>query len=130
MFKKDKHFIPAYVFGVLLFVGASISTRGLSKIRGIHELLDLAFSQYSLHFFGFGIFAFLLAWGYYKNKSSAVLVRSGLLAGLFGVVIEVYQSFLPYRDFSVVDIGIDLAGIAVALLLFWYAIIKKHIFGL
>ena len=125
MFKKDKHFIPAYVFAGLIVVGASISTRGLTKIRGIHEFLDLVFSEYSLHFFGFGIFAILLAWGYYKMKSPLLLIRAGLLSLSFGFVIEVYQKFLPYRDFSLVDVAIDFAGIVLALLLFWFVILKK-----
>ena len=130
MFQKDRHFIPAYMFAGLIFIGASISTRGLSKIRRMHELLDIVFSEYSLHFFGFGIFAILLAWGYYKNKSSLLLIRAGLVACLFGLIIEVYQNFLPHRDFSLVDIGIDSAGIILALRLFWFAVVKKHLFDL
>ena len=130
MFKKEKHFIPAYVFGGLIFIGASISTRGLTKIRGIHDLLDIVFSEYSLHFFGFGIFAILLGWGYYKSKSSSILVRAGFLSFGFGFIIEVYQKFLPYRDFSLVDVAIDCAGIVLALMLFWFVILKKHLFGL
>jgi VanZ family protein len=130
MFQKDKHFIPAYVFAGLIVIGASISTRGLSKIRGLNEFLDIVFSEYSLHFFGFGIFAILLAWGYYKSKSSSILVRAGFLSFGFGFVIELYQNFLPYRDFSFVDIAIDCAGIVLALVLFWFVILKKHLFGL
>ena len=128
MFKKDKHFIPAYFFAGLIVIGSSISTRGLRKIRRIHEFFDLVFSEYSLHFFGFAIFAVLLAWGYYKNKTSSLLFRTGLVACLFGLVIEVYQKFLPCRDFSVVDLAFDWAGVLLALAVFWYVIIKKHLF--
>ena len=130
MFQKNKHFLPAYVLAGLIFIGSSISTRGLSKIRRIHELLDILFSEYSLHFFGFGIFAILLAWGYYKNKSSSLLMRAGLLSFCFGFFIEVYQKFLPHRDFSLVDIAVDCAGIVLALGLFWFAVIKKNLFGI
>ena len=130
MFKKDKHFIPAYVFAVLILVGSSISTSGLYKIRSIHELFHLIFSDYSMHFFGFGVFAILLAWGYYKNKTSLLLFRAGLVACMFGLVIEVYQKFLPYRDFSLIDLAFDWAGVLLALPVFWYVVIKKHLFGL
>ena len=130
MFKKDKHFIPAYVFAALILIGSSISTKGLHKIRRINEVLDLLFSEYSLHFFGFGVFAILLAWGYYKNKSSLLMWRAGLVACLFGLTIEVYQKFLPYRDFSVVDFAVDCAGVVLALIFFWYVVTKKHLFGL
>lgn len=96
----------------------------------MHELLDIVFSEYSLHFFGFGILAVLLAWGYYKKKSSSLLMRAGLISLCFGFVIEVYQKFLPYRDFSLGDVAVDCAGIVLALVVFWFVIIKKHLFGL
>jgi len=130
MFQKNKHFLPAYVFAGLIFIGSSISTKGLSKIRRMHELLHIVFSEYSLHFFGFGIFAILLAWGYYKKKSPFLLIRAGLLAFCFGSLIEIYQYFLPYRDFSLVDVAIDSAGIVLASGLFWFAVVKKRLFGL
>jgi hypothetical protein len=130
MFQKNKHFLPAYVFACLIFIGSSISTRGLSKIQRIHELLGILFSEYSLHFFGFGIFAILLAWGYYKKKSPSLLMRAGLLSFCFGIIIEVYQIFLPHRSFSLVDIAVDCAGVVLALGLFWFAFIKKNLSGL
>lgn len=130
MLQRNKHFLPAYVFAALIFIGSSISTRGLYKIRRMHELLHFLFSEYSLHFFGFGIFAILLAWGYYKKKSPFLLIRAGLLAFCFGSFIEAYQYFLPYRDFSLVDMAIDAAGIVLALAVFWVAVIEKRLFGL
>lgn len=130
MLKGERHFIPAYVFGGLIIFGSSISTTELSRIRHLHKFLDLLFSEYSLHFFGFGIFAVLLAWGYYKNKSSWLILRAGFIACCFGAVIEVYQKFLPYRDFSFLDMGADFAGIILALAFFWFAIVKNHVFGL
>jgi len=130
MFHKNKHFLSAYVCAGLIFVGSSISTRALSKIQGMHKLLDILFSEYSLHFFGFGIFAILLAWGHYKKKSSSLLMRAGMLSVCFGFIIEVYQKFLPHRDFSLVDIAVDCAGIVLALGLFWFVVMKKNLFGL
>jgi len=112
MLKKNIHFLPAYLFGGLIFIGASVSTNELYKIQRLHVLLDLLFSDFSLHFFGFGGFALLLAWGDYKNESSFPVLRAGVIAGCFGLTIEVYQLFLPYRDFSFKDMGADLAGIS------------------
>jgi glycopeptide antibiotics resistance protein len=125
MFHKNRHFLPAYIFGVLILIGASMPTAGLRKIRRINDIFGIIFSDYSLHFFGFGVFAALLAWGYYKKKSSAVLIRSGLLAFSFGLFIEVYQLFLPYRSFSIIDLAVDSAGIVFMLGLFWGIVIKR-----
>ena len=130
MFRRNKHFIPAYIFAVLIFAGSSISTRGLRHFRRMHDLLEIVLSEYSLHFFGFGVFAILLAWGYYKKNSSFLLIKAGLLALVFAVFIEVYQYFLPYRNFSIVDMAIDAAGIALALAVFWFAVVNKRLFGL
>jgi len=130
MFQRNKHFLPAYIFAVLIFAGSSVSTRGLRHFRRMHELLEILLSEYSLHFFGFGIFAILLAWGYYKKESSILLVRAGLLALVFGAFIEIYQYFLPYRVFSLFDLAIDAAGIVLALAVFWFAVVKKRLFGL
>lgn len=130
MFQRNKHFIPAYLFAAMIFAGSSISTTGLYKIWSMHELLHILFSQYSLHFFGFGIFAILLAWGYYKKRSSILLIRAGFFALVFGAFIEIYQYFLPYRDFSLVDLAVDAAGIVLALAVFWFAVVKKRLFGL
>jgi len=128
--KKHKYFIPSYLFAGLILVGASISTRELHRIRRIHEIFRLLFSEYSLHFFGFGIFAVLVAWGYYKTRSFSIIVRAGLVSFCFGFLIEVYQGFLSYRDFSLVDVSVDGAGVAAALLVFWFVVLKKHLFGL
>ncbi len=93
----------------------------------MHEIFSVLFSEYALHFFGFGLFAALLAWGYYKKKSSFTLVRSALLALSFGLFIEVYQYFLPHRFFSLVDLAIDCAGIVLMLGLFWAIVIKQNL---
>lgn len=130
MLKTSRYFIPAYVFGVLIIVGASISTSGLRRLKRMHEVLELILSEYSLHFFAFGIFAILLAWGYHKVKSSSILMRSGVVAISYGFLIEVYQIFLSYRDFSLMDVAVDGAGVVVALVLFWFVVIKKRLFGL
>lgn len=127
MFRKNRHFLPAYMFGVMILIGASMPTSGLKKIRRINDLFGLIFSDSSLHFFGFGLFAALVAWGYYKKKSSFTLLRSGLLAFFFGLFIEVYQFFLPHRSFSLVDLAFDCGGIALMLVLFWAIVIKQNL---
>ncbi len=127
MFRKNRHFLPAYIFAVLILIGSSISTEKLYDIQRMNKLFRVSFSEYSLHFFGFGVFVALLAWGYYKKKSSALLIRSGFLGFSFGLFIEVYQLFLPYRSFQLVDLAADCAGIVFMLVLFWAIVIKQNL---
>jgi len=122
----NKYFIPAYIFAVLIFVGSSISTEGLEKFENINIFSEIVFSHYTMHFFGFGILAALLAWGFHKKRSSSVLKRAGLLTLFFGLFIEVYQIFLPRRSFSVLGLVVDCAGIVFALWLFWLIFSRRN----
>ncbi len=124
--EKNKHFLPAYVFGVLLLIGASLPSGSLRKIQNIHRFFDIVFSEYSLHFFGFGIFAGLLAWGYYQKKSTGIFMKAGIFSFSFGLLIEIIHYFLPYRSAELTDLALDTAGIALVLGLFWLVIIRRN----
>jgi predicted tellurium resistance membrane protein TerC len=115
----NKYFIPAYIFAVLIFIGSSISTEGLEEFENVNIFSEIVFSHYSMHFFGFGILAALLAWGFLKKGSSSFLKRASFLTLMFGLFIEVYQIFIPNRSFSLLGLVADCAGIVVALWLFW-----------
>jgi len=117
--EKNKHFLPAYIFGVLLLIGASVPADSLTKIEDLHRFFDVVLSENSLHFFGFGIFASLLAWGYFKKESSGLFLRAGLFSFSYGLLIEVYHYFLPYRSAELSDLALDAAGILIMLGLFW-----------
>jgi VanZ family protein len=123
---KNKPFLPAYIFAVLLLIGASVPSSGIRKIQNIHRFFDIVFSEFSLHFFGFGIFAGLLAWGYYQRKSSIIFLRAGMISLCFGFLIEVYHYFLPHRSAELKDFVLDAAGIALMLGLFWLVIIRRN----
>ncbi len=43
---------------------------------------------------------------------------------LFGLLIEVVQSFLPYREFSLLDVAADGTGIVVGIAL-WHGLFRK-----
>lgn len=42
-----------------------------------------------------------------------------LVAGLFGVLMETVQAFIPSRDSSLSDIGVNVLGIATGLGMYW-----------
>ena len=65
----------------------------------------------------FGVFfGFALLSHFAHPRASAILLSALLM--VFGLGIEIGQSFLPYRDFSVLDWGADGAGIAAYFLVF------------
>jgi VanZ family protein len=115
---KNRPFLPAIVFGVLIFVSSSLPTRGWERVQALNKFFRILLSDYSLHFFAFGIFAVLLCYGFLKKDPSTLpCFKVGLISVSFGLFIEVYHSLLSYRSFSLNDLLSNLAGILVALIL-------------
>lgn len=114
--KSLRPFIPAYSFAVLILIGSSIPTYQLHQ-----EILP---SDSVIHFVAFALLTILLSVGYVKANKSKFWWAKAAVASLFvGVLVELIQIFLPYRNFSTRDLGIDVVGIITALVLF--AILKK-----
>jgi len=63
------------------------------------------------HFVCYAILGFSLA-GVFLSRSALLAV---LVAGAYGVLMECVQMFIPSRDASLLDIGVNLMGIAVGL---------------
>lgn len=125
--KLNKSFLPPLIWGLLIFVGASIPTFPLEKLRESNKIFDVFFSDISFHFVGFGLFAWFLCAGFFKQKKHALpYYRIGFYSFSFGVFIELYQIFLPYRHFSVLDLAVDCAGIGSALILFRHLLASRR----
>jgi VanZ family protein len=78
------------------------------------------------HFGEFALLAFLLLWGQLcctpeqgkgRGRLLLALALSFLVAGLYGASDEYHQGFVPGRDASLADWGVDVAGAAAAVLL-------------
>lgn len=125
---RNKHFLPAYIFGALIIIAASLPTESLNKFQKSNILFEIILSDYVLHFFALGIFAALLCYGFYRRGSIKFsYLRSGLFSFLFGLSVEFYQYFLPYRTFALNDLLSDLAGISVALVLCYIWIANRKL---
>ena len=117
--KKELYFLPAYVYGVVVFIASSIPTKEIVETREQNNFFGIFLSDASFHFFGFGVLTGLLCFAFYKTqKSSLPYVRIGLFALGFGLFIEIYQMILPYRSFKLDDLFWDFVGIVFILLLF------------
>jgi len=116
---KNKYFLPAYIFALLIFVSSSLPTGQVQEAKASHWLLEILLSDFSLHSFIFGAFAGLLCWGFYKARNSAIpYIKIGLLSVGYGLFIEIYQHFLPYRSLKFNDFIADVVGVIVFSLLF------------
>jgi len=61
-----------------------------------------------LHFLAFGTLALLVDYAFPRNRFGAAKIISLIL---YGLAIEVVQSYLPYRSASAADLLADLFGI-------------------
>ena len=67
------------------------------------------------HFLGYVLLAqaYLFAIGSQGTRSWWI---AGFLAILYGISDEIHQSFVPGRDASIIDLGVDALGISLSLL--------------
>ncbi|MBN1273967.1 MAG: VanZ family protein [Candidatus Aminicenantes bacterium] len=121
MKNKLRQFFPAAAFGVFMLVMATIPTQGIKNIEKIHPLFRWILSDYVLHFSVFVVFTLLLCHAYRRLKFYPFpFARIAFFSIAFGLYIEIYQLLIPYRSFSLKDLGADIAGTAAALILYFF----------
>ena len=119
---KLKSFIPAYLLSLFIWIMASLPGDDLDKIQKSPENPWPRFflSDPFMHFLVFGLFTLLICRGYDKESERSIpLVKVGLLASGYGLMIELYQSILPWRSFGVDDLVWNTVGV-----LFFLGLVK------
>ncbi len=117
-----RSFLPAYLLSGLLWVTASLPGGNLDKIQKFPENPWLMFflSDPFMHFLTFGLLALIICRGYDKELGRSIpLVRVGLLASGYGLLIEIYQGILPWRSFGLDDLVWNTVGV-----LFFLGLVK------
>ena len=119
--RKRSPYIYVYIYGLVVFLGHSIPVSRLLRItRRMNIFFRYLFSDFSFHFFVFGLFAWLLCYGYYKaGREKIPYVRIFLLSLFYGALIEAWQAVLPYRYFDKRDMFFDFLCISVFMIAFW-----------
>ena len=125
--KSLKPFIPAYTFAALILVGSSIPTDSLDQLQRQSPILEILLSDFVIHFAAFGLLALLLGFGYIKAKKLRLWWAKAASLSLFvGLLVEAIQFFIPYRDFSIRDLVVDILGIVTVLVP--YAVLNMEYF--
>jgi VanZ family protein len=102
---------PAILIMSTIFILSSIPSYSLPDF-GSQDLLVKKFG----HAAGYALLAGAIHWGLGRNDLKGVLL-AWLLTVAYAASDELHQSFVPGRRASLVDMGIDAAGAACALLL-------------
>jgi len=122
---KRSHFFPVYAYAILLLGLMSIPPSSLIRLQRKSGLFAIIFSDYTFHFLGFGLLAWLLCAGFDKSRSGKIpYVLVGMIAVGYGFFTEFCQIFIPYRTFGLDDLSADAVGVLAALLAFYF--LKKR----
>jgi len=125
---KGKPFFFAYIWAGIIFVCCTVPSIGVEKVQKINKFFSLILSDYSMHFFSFGIFALLLCYGFYKaEKITVPFFKIILYSTGYGLFIELFQIPLPYRFFGFNDLVFDFLGAVAAAALFKLIVINRHV---
>ena len=98
----------AVPYGKICFYFALLSIFVLAVMPKAEELPDVTkISDKLNHLVAFVVLALLIDWAYPQKRLSW---KVALLSG-YGLFIECVQYFLPYREFSLLDLAVDVAGV-------------------
>ncbi len=114
------YFLPAFIWGVIIFV---LSTSG--GINLPESWWDVISVDKVGHLVFYGIFCFLILWGFLKSYHKTPYL--GAISGcfLYGLMLEVIQfTFFPFRFFEYFDILANILGILFGAFAFYYYVNK------
>ena len=97
----------------ILFVLSVLFASFLFLKQGGHSGVNFQHADKVGHFLIFFSLALLLDYSFRLSVGQCLAILSA-----YGILIEVMQSFLPYREASAGDILADILGVAIYLLLF------------
>jgi len=107
---KDKvvySWLPTIVWSGMIFLFAVVPYNvGIPLTIGWFDKLA--------HFFEYAVLAMLISRGLFRTtslKASRNILFTLISAGVYGIVLELLQQFVPGRDASVYDVGANMIGV-------------------
>ena len=127
--KNLTSFLPAIIWGLL--------TLYLSSSSGIQlppSFWDFIAVDKVGHLVFYGILAYLIAYGFYRNKNLSINKKTLfivlIISSLYGISLEFIQySFFPNRYFEILDIIANISGSIIGILFFKYIYYKTRYHG-
>ena len=113
IFKNQKLFIVAFWFCLAVIEFLATTTTHIEIVESMWDK--------SNHFIAFLTLYILLKLAYDFS-----VLKTSFLLFLYGVQIEVVQSFIPGRFFSLLDVVADSIGIALGVVIYRYFIYQLH----
>lgn len=117
--KKILYWLPVLFVACIIFYLSTIPTNGPQLFKNSDKVY---------HFIAYSVFAFFMMGGFSHSlkKRHAVLIElSVVIVALYGIFLEIYQSFLPTREMSSLDVVANTLG---ALFGSWFYLKFREIF--
>jgi len=118
--KKESEIILRYYLPLAFWMGLIFYFSSLPGI-GRQASPDIFFyvTRKGAHLFEFFILTFLIfrVLKVYEKKKDLTLLAAGLLALLYALIDEIHQLFVIGREGKFLDVGVDLIGIVLAMVL-------------
>lgn len=119
-------FFPAIIWGLII-----LYLSGGADIQLPPSVWDIIAVDKVGHLVFYGILAYLIALGCYKNQQEKIsrktLIISCLISSIYGICLEFMQySFFPNRYFEVLDIIANISGSLIGILFFKYIYYKTR----
>lgn len=108
--KKDRSFfawVPAILWGLNVLVFSVLPYKVVPP-------LTVGYFDKICHFFAYYVLAFLLVWGIKRSRGSLSLKNIAfalILAIGYGILIELFQSFVPGREACIYDVLFNTGGV-------------------
>lgn len=120
------YFFPAVIWGLIILYLSSGSSIQLPP-----SIWDIIAVDKVGHLVFYGIFAYLIALGFYKEQSEKIskkaLIISCLISSIYGICLEFIQySLFPNRYFEILDIIANISGSLIGILFFKYIYYKTR----
>jgi hypothetical protein len=115
---------------LLIAVASCTSTQMFNEIFTlVAEFLSLSRTSLALTLRGSPNLGHFLCYALLSLSLSGVFSRrdkylAPIVAGLFGVMMEIVQIFIPSRDASLLDIGVNILGIAIGFWIYQFWVMK------
>jgi len=97
-----------------------------SIAKGVETQTIMTFNPHS-HIISYFMLSLSLSLHFLSNNSINALLRAALIAGFYGILIELIQLFIPYRSFQIFDIFLNFVGSFSVFIVYLLLIICRRI---
>jgi VanZ family protein len=117
------YWLPLIAYCLLIYIQSSYPSP--------ERLPSFEFSDKLLHFAAYAVMGALFYRAYqtlpFKNHMQLLVLLSMISTSLYGISDEIHQSFVPYRDGSLLDVIADMLGAVCGVYLYhWWTVSRTR----